>query len=74
MRIGMIGVWLVHFDWHFLRKTVACLYEHAFFKNECAGYPMVMRHAVSEYIENFYTAQRRHSTNGYTSPIACELR
>lgn len=32
------------------------------------------RHAVSEYIENFYNPQRSHSTNGYVSPITFELR
>ena len=30
--------------------------------------------AVSEYIDQFFNPIRRHSTNGYLSPIAYELR
>jgi putative transposase len=32
------------------------------------------KHAIFEYVEVFYTRQRRHSSLGYLSPVAYEQR
>ena len=52
---------LQHAEWELLRKRSFATHSQA-------------RRVVSEYIDQFFNPIRRHSTNGYFSPIEFELR